>query len=258
MSVPRALLLLFALAWAATHASASAGDPASQQKTAAQWAQFARSEPAKLQWQFPYQHCFESAAARHKLPMSLLLAVARGESNFDPNARSTANAHGLMQIRWPTTARHLGFSRLGQLYDPCANVDAGAKYLVELRKRYGGDIHRALAAYNYGPGRVPTQGPIPAGSAWYSGYVFSHLEFVTGNGGDYADTGQVRLVSFDAPYRAREFAQRLVNQAPELRIDWFRTPRGHYDVTLSYADPAELRRSQSTLADAGFVLAATP
>ena len=66
---------------------------------------------------FPYEHCFRRSASAHDLPLALLLAVARGESDFDPNARSRANAHGLMQILWPTTARHLGLTRVSDLYD---------------------------------------------------------------------------------------------------------------------------------------------
>ena len=46
---------------------------------------------------FPYMHCFEKAAKRNDVPLTLLLAVARGESDFNPSARSKANAHGLMQ-----------------------------------------------------------------------------------------------------------------------------------------------------------------
>ena len=102
----------------------------------------------------PFERCFRRAAAAHDLPTSLLAAVARGESNFDPDAVSSANARGLMQILWPGTGRHLGFSQVRELHEPCRNVEAGARYLKELLQRYDGDLHRALAAYNYGPGRI--------------------------------------------------------------------------------------------------------
>ena len=61
---------------------------------------------------YPYAHCFESAARKYDLPLTLLLAVARGESNFNPMAKSDRNCHGVMQIQWPGTARHLGIYRL--------------------------------------------------------------------------------------------------------------------------------------------------
>lgn len=124
--------------------------------------------PAIAVARVPYNHCFQKSAERHDMPVSLLRAVAAVESNFNPRARSHANAHGLMQIQWPGTARHLGVRRISELYDPCRNVDLGAKYLRELHGRYGGDTRRALAAYNYGPGRIKTSGSIPRGASRYA------------------------------------------------------------------------------------------
>ena len=77
-------------------------------------------------YRFPHASCFKAAAAAHGLPETLLLAVARGESDFEATARSKANAHGVMQILWPDTANDLGIYRLTDLYDPCTNIDAGA------------------------------------------------------------------------------------------------------------------------------------
>ena len=103
----------------------------------ARWRSFAKTaaerQPAR---QFPYADCFRRAAAAHELPETLLLAVARGESDFKPRARSSANAYGLMQILWPGTAKHLGLNHLSDLLDPCTNVEAGARYLKELLERY--------------------------------------------------------------------------------------------------------------------------
>ena len=84
------------------------------------WRDYA-SERAHLDpaYRFPHASCFGSAALQHGLPETLLLAVARGESDFEATARSRANAHGVMQILWPDTARHLGIYRLSELYDPC-------------------------------------------------------------------------------------------------------------------------------------------
>ena len=56
----------------------------------------------------PYRSCFESAAANYGLPASLLAAVGSGESDFNSYAVSKRGAIGVMQIRWPVTARHLG------------------------------------------------------------------------------------------------------------------------------------------------------
>ena len=132
---------------------------ASRQDLDALWADYANSrsslEPA---YRFPHSTCFKAAALQYGLPETLLIAVARGESDFDPTARSRANAHGVMQILWPGTARHLGIHRLSELYEPCTNIDAGARYLQELLGTYDGNLHLALAAYNYGPSRIPTDG----------------------------------------------------------------------------------------------------
>ena len=95
----------------------------------------AQLEPA---YRFPHATCFGAAAIQYDLPETLLLAVARGESDFEATARSRANAHGVMQILWPDTANHLGIHRLSQLYDPCTNIDAGARYLRELLGIYDG------------------------------------------------------------------------------------------------------------------------
>ena len=212
-------------------------------------------EPA---YRFPFANCFSATAAQYGLPETLLLAVARGESDFEATARSRANAHGVMQILWPDTARHLGIHRLSELYDPCTNIDAGARYLKELLARYDGNLHLALAAYNYGPRRIPVDGGmIPSGANWYSGYIFRHLGYVLGDGrpvGDalYSDLGQSTLVTFGEPYRAEAFVERLERLAPELKLDWFRRATGRFEVVMTYADREEFDVSARRLQDAGF------
>lgn len=211
---------------------------------------------------FPYEHCFRRSASAHDLPLALLLAVARGESDFDPNARSRANAHGLMQILWPTTAHHLGLSRISDLYVPCKNVDAGTRYLKELLGRYQGDLHLALAAYNYGPTRIrPGARHIPEGAEWYSAYIYRHLDYVLGGsvgpkdgkGQDsYGDVRKLEIVVFEQPYRARAFVQAVQAAAPGVRLDWFRAGIAQYRVLLVYTGESDLKRSKRLLAKAGF------
>jgi len=58
----------------------------------------------------------------------------------------------------PATARTLGVT---DIFDPAQNVDAGARYLKSLLDTFGGDIDRALAAYNAGPGAVHRYGGVP-------------------------------------------------------------------------------------------------
>lgn len=214
-------------------------------------------------YRFPFADCFRAAATAHGLPETLLLAVARGESDFDASARSRANAHGVMQIRWPVTARHLGIDRLSELYDPCTNIDAGARYLKELRATYRGNLHLALAAYNYGPSRIPASGlGVPAGALWYSGYILRHLDYVLGDGSPakvrgeslYSELGQSTLVTFGEPYRAVAFIARLEALAPALELDWFRRATGSFEVVMTYADREAFDRSARLLESAGFRL----
>ena len=227
-----------------------------------QWANYTRhlsaNEPA---YRFPHATCFKATALQYDLPETLLLAVARGESDFEPTARSRANAHGVMQILWPGTARHLGIHRLSDLYDPCTNIDAGARYLKELLGNYDGNVHLSLAAYNYGPGRIAKNGyNIPSGAEWYSGYIYRHLNCVLGIGTArrqvpdtlYSDIGQSTLLTFGEPYRAAAFIERLEARAPELSLDWFRRGTGEFEVVMTYADREEFDASARKLRDAGF------
>ena len=203
---------------------------------------------------YPFEDCFNRAARKYSLPVSLLLAVSRGESNFDPRAKSDRNCHGLMQIQWPGTARHLGIHRLEALYDPCTNIQAGAGYLRELLDRYDGNLHLALAAYNYGPGRIlknSNPGSIPEGARWYSGYIYHHLEHIlqaAGAAGDTPAVGTLRyhpgrrleIITFTRPYRAAGFYRHLKAKAPGLNLDWYRMGMGRYQVVMLYADQRSL------------------
>ncbi|MGI9343849.1 MAG: lytic transglycosylase domain-containing protein [Gammaproteobacteria bacterium] len=212
---------------------------------------------------FPHAHCFSRSASAHGLPPTLLLAVARGESDFEATAKSSANALGVMQILWPTTANHLGLYRLSQVYDPCTNIDAGARYLKELLARYDGNAHLALAAYNYGPQRIAKNGTnIPSGAEWYSGYIYRHLEYVLGDRARatpianqlYSDLGRTTVVSFAEPYRAEAFIEQIEAHAPDLNLDWFRRDVGQFVVVLSYRDRDEFTKSARMLQNAGFPL----
>jgi soluble lytic murein transglycosylase-like protein len=58
----------------------------------------------------------------------------------------------------PATAAGLGVTNPA---DPLQNLQGGAKYLGDMLKGQNGDIGRALAAYNAGPGNVQKYGGIP-------------------------------------------------------------------------------------------------
>jgi hypothetical protein len=92
----------------------------------------------------------QKAAAKYSLPPALINAVIRAESNFKAKAVSSAGAQGLMQLM-PATAKELGVKNS---FDIAQNIDGGAKYLRKMLDRFGGNVRKALAAYNAGPGTV--------------------------------------------------------------------------------------------------------
>lgn len=262
MSKTRHILLASCVVVAAFSAAAAAAS--TQSDPAEAWQHYAATADSTVPgYRFPHETCFRAAALAYDLPHTLLLAVARGESDFDPMARSKANAHGVMQILWPTTAHHLGIYRLSQLYDPCTNIDAGARYLRELLQRYSGNLHLSLAAYNYGPHRIPLDGEnIPDGATWYSGYILRHLNYVLGDGVVapdsaerlYSEFGRSTLLTFGEPYRAAAFVAGLEERAPGLQLDWFRQGTGEFSVVLIYADRDAFDRSAARLRHVGFRL----
>jgi soluble lytic murein transglycosylase len=109
---------------------------------------------------FPVQHwgTISERAARAGIEPALVLAVIRQESAFQENARSKANARGLMQIL-PSTgrilARQAGITRFSaqKLYQADTNIILGTRFLASLLQQYG-KSELALAAYNAGDSRV--------------------------------------------------------------------------------------------------------
>lgn len=184
----------------------------------------------------PYRACFELASRMHEVPLDLLLAVAATESNWNPDARSSANAHGIMQIQWPGTAKHLGVNRVSELYNPCLNIELGARYLNELIERNGGDVDRALAAYNYGPTRIDAESTLPKGAARYVATVSRHRSSIARRATqsvEAATTGAARgEIRFEHPARARRLADLLNRQISSARFTWRRTDDGSYAVAM--------------------------
>ena len=103
-----------------------------------------------------YRAKVDELAARFDLSPSLIEALVWQESRWRHDARSPVGARGLAQLM-PGTARDLGVNP----DDPFANLEGGARYLREQIDRFDGDLEKALAAYNAGPGRVLRAGGIP-------------------------------------------------------------------------------------------------
>ncbi|MDO9498346.1 MAG: transglycosylase SLT domain-containing protein [Nocardioides sp.] len=104
----------------------------------------------------PFSELFNGAAQKYGVDASLLAAVARQESGYDPTAVSPAGAQGLMQLM-PGTAQGLGVTNS---FDPTQAVDGAARLLRDLLDRFG-TTPLALAAYNAGPGAVLRYDGIP-------------------------------------------------------------------------------------------------
>lgn len=100
---------------------------------------------------------FDEAAEKYNVPVKLLKAIGKAESDFDANAVSRCGAQGIMQLM-PATAASLGVT---DSFDPEQNIMGGAKYISGLLKKYDGDTKLALAAYNAGSGNVKKYGGIP-------------------------------------------------------------------------------------------------
>ena len=104
-----------------------------------------------------YDHVISEASQTHGVSFSLLKALIKTESDFNPRAVSKAGAIGLMQIM-PENIRRL---KIKDPFDPKDNVMGGTRYLKQLIHRFEGKLHLALAAYNAGPGVVEKYQRIP-------------------------------------------------------------------------------------------------
>jgi soluble lytic murein transglycosylase-like protein len=103
-----------------------------------------------------YRGAFARAARDTGLPLAMLVAVGQVESNLNPDARSSADARGLLQVL-PSTAAELKLDA----NRPASNVLAGARYLAQLLARFH-STDLTLAAYNAGPTAVADAGGAPS------------------------------------------------------------------------------------------------
>ena len=129
-------------------------------------AQETKAQPAESVQQTEYRELaastgdagamIQAAAEQFGVDPRLLSAVAETESGGNQDAVSAAGAIGVMQLM-PDTAAGLGVNP----YDKQQNIEGGAKYIRQMLDTFGGDVQKAVAAYNAGPQAVRDYGGVP-------------------------------------------------------------------------------------------------
>jgi soluble lytic murein transglycosylase len=112
------------------------------------------SERQHLQYPLAFWTSVRREAQANDIDPLLIQAIMRQESLFDPEARSSAGARGLMQVM-PATAQRVAGSPEStvdpsELMQPDLNIQLGVRELSELLRRFHGDLLKAVAAYNGG------------------------------------------------------------------------------------------------------------
>ncbi len=168
-----------------------------------------------LRFPEPYTDDFQRVSHVTTVPDDFLLAVARQESLFDPRARSSANARGLMQLIHPTAERvarrvGLGEPSTADLYDPALNIELAGHHLASLLDRYDGRRPLAAAAYNAGEHRVDRWIKDVSGQwmdVWIEGIPFRETRNYVKN-----------VMAFTQVYGQRRGSPRPMLEAHETRI----------------------------------------
>ena len=104
-----------------------------------------------------YDHVISEASNKHGVPFSLLKALIKTESDFNPMAISSAGARGLMQLM-PENIKTL---KIKNPFDPKENIMGGTQFLKQMIDRFNGKLPLALAAYNAGPSVVEKYQRVP-------------------------------------------------------------------------------------------------
>jgi soluble lytic murein transglycosylase len=168
-----------------------------------------------LRFPEPYTDDFQRVSHVTTVPDDFLFAVARQESLFDPRARSSANARGLMQLIPPTAervARRIGLDEpsTSDLYDPALNIELAGHHLASLLVRYDGRRPLAAAAYNAGEHRVDRWIKDVSGQwmdVWIEGIPFRETRNYVKN-----------VMAFTQVYGQRRGSPRPMLEAHETRI----------------------------------------
>ena len=146
-------------------------------------------------------------APSYRLDPELVLAMVAVESNFNPSAKSSKNAQGLMQLI-PETAERFG---VHNVWDPVDNLRGGMSYMRWLLDYFKGDLTLALAGYNAGEKAVDRHGGIPPYAE-----TKNYVKQVTAKFGSKAKAGPVIRSAPTA--RRRTFDLQTENTHPIERV----------------------------------------
>jgi soluble lytic murein transglycosylase-like protein len=116
--------------------------------------------PATLE---QYARIINAQAASTHVPAGLIGAIIAVESGGNARATNPSGSLGLMQLK-RATAAHYGVT---DLYDPAANITAGARYLRDLMAHFHSNVRLAVAAYKTGPAAVEAAHGVPSGASNY-------------------------------------------------------------------------------------------
>lgn len=100
------------------------------------------------------ESAISNASKKYGVDSSVIRAIIKQESDFNPNVTSSAGAMGLMQLM-PENVQEAGIS---DAFNIEQNIDAGTKQIKDYIKMYGGDVKMGLAAFNAGPGTLQRRG----------------------------------------------------------------------------------------------------
>jgi soluble lytic murein transglycosylase-like protein len=148
---------------------------------------------------------FEAASEKYDVPVNLLKAVAKAESNFNADATSSCGAMGIMQLM-PSTAKSLGVT---DGYDAEQNIMGGAKYLSQLLNQFDGDTQLAVAAYNAGAGNVMKYDGIPPFKE-----TENYVDKVMGYYGNDITAGSISSGSISTGSNTSSYLQSLLSSTP--------------------------------------------
>lgn len=104
-----------------------------------------------------YDEYIAEAAELYQIPESLIRAVIKVESDYDPRVVSSKGARGLMQLM-PAAASDM---RVDEVHDPRENILGGVRYLRILANKFDGDLVLTIAAYHSGAGKVSRYNEVP-------------------------------------------------------------------------------------------------